>query len=88
MAKAPSVVTAAARHSVLENHTVKYEADVLARHGRRGTVRANEVQDLHNELAELAVLDELAEVKQAGLLGIGDARHELHHAVPMTFLNS
>mmetsp|Transcript_80036 Transcript_80036/g.259274 ORF Transcript_80036/g.259274 Transcript_80036/m.259274 type:complete len:206 (+) Transcript_80036:1323-1940(+) len=53
---------------VLQDHAVVDEADELRRLGGAGHLLGQEAQDLGAEPRVLAVLDELAEVQQAGLL--------------------
>lgn len=53
-----------AHNGVLENDAVVDVADVLARLRGLGTLDAEEVQDADRELGELAVFDELAELRQ------------------------
>lgn len=66
---------------VLENHTIVDVADVLSRLSSFGTLQPDKMEDAYGQLGELAVLDELAEVGECLLLGVGDELDQVKHAL-------
>mmetsp|Transcript_59614 Transcript_59614/g.136745 ORF Transcript_59614/g.136745 Transcript_59614/m.136745 type:complete len:270 (+) Transcript_59614:1459-2268(+) len=70
-----------AHRRVLEDDAVVDEADVLGRLGRGGALDAEQVQDLRREQRELAILDELAQVREPSLLGLADAPYDREQRV-------
>ena len=60
-----------AHGGVLEQHAVVDEADVARGVGGAGPLLAQQREDLHGKAGMLAVLDELAKMRQAVLLGLG-----------------
>mmetsp|Transcript_4894 Transcript_4894/g.17633 ORF Transcript_4894/g.17633 Transcript_4894/m.17633 type:complete len:665 (+) Transcript_4894:501-2495(+) len=61
-----------AHRRVLQDDPVVHVPNVLCRVGGLGALLAQQVQDLGGQVGELAVLDELAKVRERRLLGLGD----------------
>mmetsp|Transcript_28203 Transcript_28203/g.48326 ORF Transcript_28203/g.48326 Transcript_28203/m.48326 type:complete len:630 (+) Transcript_28203:255-2144(+) len=78
---------AQSRHSggthrgVLQDHAVEHIADVARRGLGVGSHGAEDVKSLDDELTELTIFDELAQMQQGSLLGLGDGPHQIHDAV-------
>jgi hypothetical protein len=70
-----------AHGGVLQDDAVVDEPDVAGGVLGLGALAPQEVQDLHRQEGELAVLDELGELRQAGLLGLGHVADQRQHRV-------
>ena len=66
---------------ILQDDSVEDEADESAGRGRGGADNADNVQHLHDEFAELAVFNELAQVQQRRLLRVCNRVHQVHNGV-------
>ena len=86
--RAPSITRVRTRSdgSVLQDDTVVDEADVFAGLGGLGALLAEQVEDARRQDGVLAVLDELAQVRQPDLLRLGVVLQDADDCVHNAFL--